>query len=65
VLTAFGDKDAVTRGGEQTFIDRIPGAKGQNHRIIAGGGHFIQEDAPEELCGLIDDLIRADAGATA
>jgi len=63
VLTAFGDKDAVTRGGEQNFIDRMPGAKGQNHRIIAGGGHFIQEDAPEELCGLIDDLIRADAGA--
>ncbi|MES2096011.1 MAG: haloalkane dehalogenase [Pseudomonadota bacterium] len=65
VLTAFGDKDAVTRGGEQNFIDRIPGAKGQKHRIIAGGGHFIQEDAPEELCDLIDDLIRADAGAMA
>lgn len=65
VLTAFGDKDAVTSGGEKAFIDRIPGARGQPHRIIAGGGHFIQEDAPEELCDLIDDLIRADAGAPA
>jgi haloalkane dehalogenase len=65
VLTAFGDKDAVTKGGEKAFIDRIPGARGQPHRIIAGGGHFIQEDAPDELCGLIDDLIRADTGVAA
>jgi len=65
VLTAFGEKDAVTKGGERAFIDRIPGAKGQPHRIIAGGGHFVQEDAPEELCGLIDDLIRADTGVAA
>jgi len=65
VLTAFGDKDAVTKGGERAFIDRVPGARGQPHRIIAGGGHFIQEDAPAELCGLIDDLIRADAGVAA
>ena len=62
VLTAFGDKDAVTKGGEKAFIERIPGARGQPHRIIAGGGHFIQEDAPEELCSLIDDLTRADTG---
>jgi haloalkane dehalogenase len=55
----------VTAGGEKIFIERIPGARGQPHRIIAGGGHFIQEDAPEELCGLIDDFIRADAGITA
>lgn len=65
VLTAFGDKDAITKGGERAFIDRIPGARGQPHRIVAGGGHFIQEDAPEELCGLIDDLIRADTGVAA
>jgi haloalkane dehalogenase len=65
VLTAFGDKDAVTKSGERAFIERVPGAHGQPHRIIAGGGHFIQEDAPEELCGLIDDLIRADTGVVA
>ncbi|MDB5678431.1 haloalkane dehalogenase [Sphingomonas bacterium] len=65
VLTAFGDADPITRGGEKAFIDRIPGARGQPHRIIAGGGHFIQEDAPEELCDLIDDLIRADTGVPA
>jgi haloalkane dehalogenase len=65
VLTAFGDKDAVTKGGERAFIERMPGARGQPHRIIAGGGHFIQEDAPAELCALIDDLIRVDTGVAA
>jgi haloalkane dehalogenase len=60
VLTVFGDQDAVTRGGEKAFIERMPGARGQRHRIIAGGGHFLQEDAPEELVALIDDFIRAD-----
>jgi len=65
VLTAFGDKDAVTKGGERAFIERVPGARGQPHQIIAGGGHFIQEDAPAELCALIDDLIRVDTGVAA
>lgn len=63
VLTAFGDKDAVTRGGERLFIETIPGACGQDHVIIEGGGHFIQEDAPEQLCALIDGLIARDIGA--
>lgn len=63
VLTAFSDQDMISRGGEHAFIDRIPGARGQPHRIIAGAGHFLQEDAPEELCALIDEFIRADSGA--
>ncbi len=63
VLTAFGDKDAVTKGGERAFIERIPGAKGQPHTIIEGGGHFIQEDATEQLCALIDALARSHRGA--
>lgn len=62
VLTAFSDQDAVTKGGEMVFIDRVPGAKGQAHTIIAGGGHFLQEDAPEQLCALIDAFIRSCQG---
>lgn len=58
VLTAFGENDAITRGGERAFIDRIPGARGQPHRIIKDAGHFLQEDKPEELCALIDPFIR-------
>ncbi|MBV8970892.1 MAG: haloalkane dehalogenase [Sphingomonadaceae bacterium] len=53
VVTCFSDSDAVTRGGEKPFIERVPGAKGQPHRIIAGAGHFLQEDKPDELVNLI------------
>ncbi len=59
VLTCFSDKDMVTAGGEKAFIERIPGAKGQPHTIIKGGGHFLQEDAPEELTALINSFIAA------
>jgi haloalkane dehalogenase len=52
-LTAFSDSDPVTKGGERAFQERVPGAKGQPHTIIKGAGHFLQEDAPEELIELI------------
>lgn len=58
LLTAFGAEDAITRGGERPFIDRVPGAKGQAHTVLQGAGHFLQEDVPAELCALIDTLIR-------
>ena len=48
-LTLFGSEDPVTRGGEETLQRRIPGAKGQPHRIIEDAHHFIQEDAGPEL----------------
>lgn len=54
-LTAFSDGDAVTRGGEQIFQARIPGAKGQPH-VTLQGGHFVQEDSPDEIAVLIDRL---------
>lgn len=62
VLTAFSDQDAVTKGGEKVFIERIPGAKGQPHTIISGGGHFLQEDAPVQISALIDTFIRSSKG---
>jgi haloalkane dehalogenase len=62
VLTCFSDSDAVTKGGEKLIIDRIPGAKGQPHVIVAGAGHFLQEDQPEQLIALIDDFIRNSKG---
>jgi len=48
-LTAFGDSDPVTAGGEVVWQERVPGAAGRPHDRIAGGGHFIQEDRPQEL----------------
>lgn len=55
-LTAFSDGDAVTRGGEAVFQARVPGAKGQPH-VILHGGHFLQEDSPAEIAGLIEGMI--------
>jgi len=43
-LTLFGDSDPVTSGGEQVFLKLVPGTEDQPHEVIAGGGHFIQED---------------------
>ena len=50
-LTLFGDKDMVTLGVEKVLQARIPGAKGQPHRLIENAGHFLQEDAGEEIAG--------------
>ena len=46
-LTLFTDQDPITKGGEAFFQNLVPGAKGQAHRIVEGGGHFCQEDVPE------------------
>jgi haloalkane dehalogenase len=48
-LTAYGDADPVTAGGEVLWQERVPGAAGQPHALVEGASHFIQEDAPEEL----------------
>ena len=56
-LCAFGDRDPVTAGGERAFLGQVPGAAGQPHTTIAGGGHFIQEDKGPELAALLDDFI--------
>lgn len=57
VLTAFSDGDPVSKGGERVIQERIPGAKGQPHVIIEGGGHFLQEDKPDELVALLNKFI--------
>jgi len=48
-LTLFGELDPVARGWEKRAQEYFKGAKGQDHQIIAGAGHFIQEDAAAEL----------------
>ena len=58
-LCAFSDRDAVTRGGDAPFIREVPGAAGQPHTTIEGGGHFLQEDRGPELARVIADFIAA------
>lgn len=57
-LTAFSDGDPVSKGGERIFQERVPGAKGRPHVTIKGGGHFLQEDKPDELVETIDSFVR-------
>jgi haloalkane dehalogenase len=59
LLTAFSDGDAVTKGGERVFQREVPGAQGQPHTTIAGGGHFLQEDKGEELAAVVNAFIAA------
>lgn len=56
-VAAFSDADPVTKGGERAFKERVPGARGREHRIVSGG-HFLQEDSPVELSRIVLDLVR-------
>jgi haloalkane dehalogenase len=56
-LTAFGDSDAVTGGGDVVWHD-IPGAQGQKHTTVKNAGHFVQEDAGPELVEIIINFIK-------
>lgn len=56
-LCAFSDGDPVTRGADRLFTRAVPGAAGQPHVTIAGGGHFLQEDKGEELAGVVVDFV--------
>lgn len=58
-VTCFSDQDPVTKGGDTVFQKLIPGTKGQPHKIIKDGGHFLQEDKPDELAGLIIEVAGA------
>jgi haloalkane dehalogenase len=57
-LCCYSDGDAITRGGERRFRERIPGAQGQPHTTIEGGGHFLQEDRGEVLGGVLARFIK-------
>jgi haloalkane dehalogenase len=57
-LTLFGDSDPITRGADKLLRAMIPGAGGQPHTTIARAGHFIQEDAGEELAAHLLRFVR-------
>jgi len=56
ILCCFSDQDPVTGGGEAAFMP-LPGAQGQPHVMIEGGGHFLQEDKGPELAQVLVDFI--------
>ncbi len=57
-LTAFSDGDPITRGGESVFQKQVPGAAGQHHATIEGGGHFLQEDCGEAFAEVVVNFIK-------
>ena len=58
LLCAFSDSDPITAGGDLLLQALIPGAAGQPHTTIVGGGHFVQEDRGPELAQVLVDWIR-------
>jgi haloalkane dehalogenase len=52
-LTLFSDLDAVTAPYARHFQERVPGAAGQPHATVERAGHFLQEDAGEELAARV------------
>jgi haloalkane dehalogenase len=48
-LCAFSDSDPITGPLAAVLRSAVPGAAGREHPVIAGAGHFLQEDAGERL----------------
>ncbi len=57
-LVAFGDRDPITGPMAPVLKRAIPGAAGRRHPVLRGAGHFLQEDAGEELGTLVAAFIR-------
>lgn len=48
-LVAFSDSDPITGPMGPILARHVPGARGREHPVLAGAGHFLQEDAGPEL----------------
>jgi haloalkane dehalogenase len=57
-LCAFSDGDPITEAAGPLLRRVMPGAAGREHPTIAGAGHFLQEDAGEELAGVVVEFVR-------
>jgi haloalkane dehalogenase len=57
-LTAFSDADPTTAPWAEVFRARVPGAQRQPHAVIAGAGHFLQEDAGAQLAEVLVAMLR-------
>jgi haloalkane dehalogenase len=58
-LVAFSDRDPITAAMAPVLQRAVPGAAGIEHPVITGAGHFLQEDAGEQLGTIIAGFIRS------
>ena len=56
-VCAFSDSDPITAGADRVLRELIPGAQGQPHTTIEGGGHFLQEDRGPALARVVVDVV--------
>jgi haloalkane dehalogenase len=57
MLVAFSDGDPITGAMGPIFQREMRGAQGYQHPLIHGAGHFLQEDAGEELAKHIVEFL--------
>lgn len=63
MLVAFGDSDPITGAMGPVLRRAMAGAAGREHPVIAGAGHFLQEDAGPELAAAVVDFVRSTPAA--
>lgn len=56
-LNAFSDQDPITGDMEPILRRHVPGAAGRQHPTITEAGHFLQEDAGEQLARVVADFV--------
>ena len=56
-LVAFSDGDPITGAMAPILRKLVPGTRGLDHPTIRHAGHFLQEDAGEELGRVVADFV--------
>lgn len=56
-LTAFSDGDPITGAIAPVLQRSMPGARGLDHPVLTGAGHFLQEDAGARLGAIVADFV--------
>jgi len=60
-LVAFSDGDPITGAMAPVLARAMPGAQGLEHPVLAGAGHFLQEDAGprlgEVVAGFVTEVV--------
>src|SRR5664280_3532932 len=46
-----------SRAVDRTFLEMVPGTKGQAHLTVEGGGHFSQEEEGVGLARVLNDFM--------